>query len=67
MLGDRLEPENHRIHADDRDEPEDQVEDHSADEPLEFSPLAEDYQLGYGFAEDEPRAGELADGCAGRL
>ena len=45
MLGDRLQAQDHRIHADDRYEPEDHVEQDSAHHSLKHQELTQDDQL----------------------
>ena len=45
MLGDRLQAKNHRVHADDRHEPEDDVEQDSPQDSLEEDELTENDQL----------------------
>ena len=67
MLGDRLQAKNHRVHADDRHEPEDHVEQDPPADPLKEDELAEDYQLRDNFSHQELRPGQQAGRCARRL
>ena len=56
MLGDRLQAKDHRVHADDRHEPEDHVEQDSPEDPLKEDELPEDYQLCDNFTHQELRS-----------
>ena len=62
-----LQSKDHGIHADDRDEPENDVEHRSTKQPLKEQELAEDDQLSNGLPDKQPRAGEEARRCTGGL
>src|SRR6185437_11724198 len=55
--------EDHWVHADDRHEPEDHVEQDAAGEALEEYELSENYQLCDNFPYQEPRPGQKARWC----
>ena len=64
VFGNRLQTEDHRVHAHDRDEPEDNVEKYPPPGSLKEDELTEDDELRDELTDEQLGPGQQAGGCA---